>query len=132
MPVQNKHSLCFCRDDKIRTCDLYVPNVARYQLRHIPSNFAAANLLFFHKMIKEFGFFIGKNKFSVYHKNNSHYISYWISLEFTNKRKVAKIKYANYYIIKYPPLGSAAWLAKKVRKVKNFAFLAFKKIFFKK
>ena len=25
-----------CRDDKIRTCDLNVPNVARYQLRYIP------------------------------------------------------------------------------------------------
>ena len=25
-----------CRDDKIRTCDPYVPNVVRYQLRYIP------------------------------------------------------------------------------------------------
>lgn len=24
------------RGDKTRTCDLYVPNVARYQLRHTP------------------------------------------------------------------------------------------------
>ena len=28
--------LSLCRDDKIRTCDPYVPNVVRYQLRYIP------------------------------------------------------------------------------------------------
>lgn len=38
-----------CRDDKIRTCDLYVPNVARYQLRHIPMFFVNAKLLYFEK-----------------------------------------------------------------------------------
>lgn len=27
---------CVCRGDKTRTCGLYVPNVARYQLRHTP------------------------------------------------------------------------------------------------
>ena len=26
-----------CRDDKIRTCDPYVPNVVRYQLRYFPN-----------------------------------------------------------------------------------------------
>ena len=26
----------FSRGDKTRTCDLYVPNVTRYQLRHTP------------------------------------------------------------------------------------------------
>lgn len=31
--------LSLCRDDKIRTCDPYVPNVVRYQLRYIPINF---------------------------------------------------------------------------------------------
>ena len=30
----------FCRDDWTRTSGLYVPNVARYQLRHIPKNCA--------------------------------------------------------------------------------------------
>ena len=36
-----------CRDDKIRTCDLYVPNVARYQLRHIPFTFCGCKFTAF-------------------------------------------------------------------------------------
>lgn len=41
------------RGDKTRTCDLYVPNVARYQLRHTPI-FEAQNYNFFlnHKNFK--------------------------------------------------------------------------------
>lgn len=38
----------YCRDDKTRTCDLYVPNVARYQLRHIPiPYFQYAKIIYF-------------------------------------------------------------------------------------
>ena len=29
---------------------------------------------------------------ALFYIENSHYISYWISLEFTNKRKVRKVK----------------------------------------
>ena len=41
MPLGHKKAttdcrLSLCRDDKIRTCDPYVPNVVRYQLRYIP------------------------------------------------------------------------------------------------
>ena len=32
----------FCRDDWTRTSGLYVPNVARYQLRHIPKKLCRA------------------------------------------------------------------------------------------
>ncbi len=39
----------FSRDNWIRTSDLYVPNVARYQLRHIPIANCDANLSVFFK-----------------------------------------------------------------------------------
>lgn len=34
----------YCRGDKIRTCDLVVPNDARYQLRYTPLAYSIANL----------------------------------------------------------------------------------------
>lgn len=59
-----KHKKCFLisffffsRDDKIRTCDLYVPNVARYQLRHIPSFLRVQIYLFFRKNIEVYHVF---------------------------------------------------------------------------
>ncbi len=39
----------FSRDNRIRTSDLYVPNVARYQLRHIPIANCDAKLSVFFK-----------------------------------------------------------------------------------
>ena len=42
LPVNFKKS----RGDKTRTCDLYVPNVARYQLRHTPKKLSAKIYIF--------------------------------------------------------------------------------------
>ena len=41
----------FSRGDKTRTCDLYVPNVTRYQLRHTPPDIIS--LKKFHKKSRD-------------------------------------------------------------------------------
>jgi hypothetical protein len=66
----------FCRDDKIRTCDLYVPNVARYRLRHIPFSNPKAKLqkfLFYQiKQTEEFrDYFCAYLFLQTYSKKNS-------------------------------------------------------------
>lgn len=53
---QNKSSaISLCRGEATRTPDLYVPNVARYQLRYTPLNrFAIAKLMICLKVDKRF------------------------------------------------------------------------------
>ena len=47
--VETQHivSLQKCRGEKTRTSGLYVPNVARYQLRHTPSDLRLQKYTFF-------------------------------------------------------------------------------------
>ena len=56
--------LSLCRDDKIRTCDPYVPNVVRYQLRYIP--IASVATFMSQKRVQRYRFFLIYTQF--FHK----------------------------------------------------------------
>ena len=63
---------CWCRGEKTRTSGLYVPNVARYQLRHTPFRFAGAKIHFFFEIKRHLDFFYFCSLKNIDYANPSH------------------------------------------------------------